>query len=476
MKELFFPEMNPEALGIPSSAVSAFVNDLNQLEQSHAFVLMRHGKIAARGAWSPYTMELPHELFSLSKSFVSCAIGIAQGENRLKISDRVMDFFPEYLSDRVSPEMKTVTLKNLLTMSSGHDRCSFNFVDFEHGDWLRGIFESPLFYRPGERFVYNSGATFLLAAVIRKVTGMNVSEYLQSRLFDPLEIQPPEWNCNPQGTNIGGWGLWLNVMDIAKFAHLLLHRGCWNGRQLVPAEYLAEATSYQADNSMNESPDWKIGYGYQFWRCREGGFRGDGAAGQYAVVYPEKDLTLAFVSGMGGMQQVLTSLQERILPVLKEQPLPENPAASAQLRTPLENLRAALPPDMSAGVAGTPECAAGEYAAAPNRWGIQNIKLSFGNDSCSLDIDGVHVLAGFRETEYSNAALAARTPHRVAARAAWLRPDLLKIYAWCIQTTARFTWLLRFDTDHVVIQRTTPILFFSNENNIVFHAFRTKKD
>jgi len=474
MSKPFFSVSSPESLGIPSASISAFVDGLDALEQAHAFILMRQGKIAAEGAWHPYSLELPHELFSLSKSFISCAIGIAREEKLLSLDDRIVDFFPEYLSPAVSPGMRLVTLRDLLRMASGHDRCSFGFVKSRQGDWLRQILESPLLYPPGEHFVYNSGGTFLLSAVIHRVTGMNPVEYLQPRLFDPMGIAAPEWNCCPQGINIGGWGLWLPPTDIAKFGQLLLQQGNWEGKQLVPAGYLREATSFQIDNSMNGNPDWKVGYGYQFWRCRQNGFRGDGACGQYAVVYPEHQLVFAFVSGLSNMQNVLTLLQEKVLPYLGEDPLAEDPEALAELRKRTAALKASLPAEMEQGAEVSPlsGTVAGEYAVVDNPWDIRSLRVHFPGDECVLETDSLPVRAGFRNIVYSEAALSSAEPHRIAARAAWVRPDELMIYAWCLQTPSRFTWRLRFCGNDVTVHRTAPIIFNDGRKNLLFHAVK----
>ena len=472
MEQLSFPEASPESLGIPSKALEDFTSALDALDQAHSFVLVRHGRTAAAGAWTPYRSDLPHELFSLSKSFVSVAVGIAQGEGRLSIHDRLADFFPEYLTDDVSPVMRRVTLRDALKMSTGHDRCSFAFVDFEHGDWVKQILESTPAWEPGERFAYNSGATFMLAAVIRKVTGQNVSEYLQPRLFDPLGITPPQWDNSPTGINIGGWGLWLSTQDIAKFAYLLLNKGNLNGRQLIPADYLKEAVSFQSDNSMNGWADWKVGYGYQFWLCRpRNAFRGDGANGQYAVVMPDQDMIFAFHSGLHDMQQVMDHLWDILLPAVHDAPLPEDPAAYQSLLARLNGLTAKIPDEIKKPSAPHPafEC---KYALAPNGCGFHELTVSSREDSCMLETDGVRIPAGFGKLIVSEAPLASKTPKRIAAQAAWTDENTLVVYVFCVQTTARFTYELRFEGDFVSVRRSTPVLFFSNKDNILFHGKR----
>lgn len=172
-------------------------------------------------------------------------------------------------------------------------------------DWAAAFFQSPLAYRPGERFVYNSGATYMLSALLRRVTGQSLTAYLRPRLLEPLGFGERNWETCPKGIEVGGWGFYATTEELARFAQMLLQGGKWQGRQLVPADYLKMATSFQIDNSMNDQPDWRVGYGFQFWRCRHNAFRGDGAFGQYALVMPEQDAVLAITSGLRNMQQVL---------------------------------------------------------------------------------------------------------------------------------------------------------------------------
>lgn len=468
MEQDLFPTVTPESQGVSSKAVSEFVSALNTLDQAHSFILLRHGKTIASGAWEPYRLDLPHELFSLSKSFVSAAIGIAQGEGRLSIHDRLIDFFPEYLTDAVIPAMRRATLRDALTMRLGHDRCSFEFVDKKHGDWVKQIFESTPAWEPGERFTYNSGATFMAAAVIHKVTGQNVVDYLRPRLFEPLGIKPPQWNCSPTGINIGGWGLWLSTQDIAKFGHLILNHGCWKGKQLIPADYLEEATSFQADNSMNEPPDWKLGYGYQFWRCRHNAFRGDGAAGQYALMMPDQDMVFAFNSGLGDMQQVLDQLWDHLLLGIQPDTLPEDPEAFRTLQDQLNGLAAKRPEWMTS--AKHFSTGTGKYALASNAYGYKELSFDCTEDTCTLKIDDTVIPAGFGKLVFGDAPLSASMPKRIASQAAYTDERTLKIYVFCMQTTARYTFELRFEDDFVSVHRTTPIAFHDGLYDIHFHG------
>ncbi len=323
---------SPEAVGIPSAALAAFVRKLDAIDTLHTLTLMRHGQIALSMAWAPFDLDGKHILHSLSKSFTSLAVGFARAEGLLDIEKPLLSYLPEYAGDVTDERMKSVTLRHLLCMSSGHTVEPTGLVTQPEGaqDWCRAFISSPLQQEPGSVFTYNSLGTYMLAAVVRRVTGLNVREYLMPRLFEPLGILPGQWECCPQGTNLGGWGFMLSANDLAKVGQLLLQKGVWQGRRLLPADYLAEATRPQADNSANETPDWKVGYGFQFWMSLHG-FRGDGAFGQYIVVVPEDDLVMVTTACLADMQQVLTHLWDMRKSFTPNE-LQENPSALQELR------------------------------------------------------------------------------------------------------------------------------------------------
>ncbi len=434
---------SPESVGIPSGALFHMVSELNKLDSLNSIMVMRHGKVCLEAWWKPFPPEEPHILFSLSKSFTSVAIGMAQAEGLLKISDRLISFFSEYEQVITDPKMNTVTLRHLLTMSSGHAACAREFMLNEpEGNWVKGFLASPLRYEPGSFFAYNSAATYMLAAVLHKVAGMNVREYLVPRLFDVLGMTPGIWECCPKGINTGGWGFYLKTEDIAKFAQLLLNGGVWQGREVIPADYFREATSKQIDNSANELPDWKVGYGYQFWRSRHG-FRGDGASGQYAIALPEKDLAIAVTAGLVNMQLVLDIFWETLLPAVTDEVLPEDKEAQSALTELVESLEIPL--------------AAGDLTLRrpPVKWsfrsnaaGIKDVEISFGEKDCTLVFhteNGEETLtAGFGFNSFGTLTLGDYMPRKVAASAAWVKSDVLKIEICCYETAFRETFTVDF--------------------------------
>lgn len=324
------PRATPESQGVSSKAVQGFVEALHaKVNTMHSVMVVRHGKVIAEAWWAPQTPETRHLLWSLSKSFTSTAVGLAIEEGKLSLDDEVLKFFPDKAPEQPSKNLKEMRVRDLLCMSTGHEAEPKMPPD---GDWVKTFLAHPVPFKPGTHFRYNTPATFMQSAIVQKVTGKTVLEYLKPRLFDPLGISAPEWGANPQGITLGGYGLAARTEDIAKFGQLYLQKGQWQGKQLVPASWVAQATARQTSNGSNPRSDWDQGYGYQFWRCRNGAFRGDGAKGQFCVVLPGQDTVVAMTADTGDMQGELNVVWEHLLKELGDKPLPENPEATKSLR------------------------------------------------------------------------------------------------------------------------------------------------
>lgn len=372
--------VTPEAVGIPSAAVGALVERLESKEGgAHSLRLLRHGHVAAEGWWAPYAPERTHMLFSLSKSFTSTAVGLAVEEGLLRVDDYVLSFYPEDAPANPGLYLRTMRVRHLLSMNTGHAVDTIEaLLSREDGNWRRAFLESPVTHAPGSLFCYNSGATYMLSAIVQKVTGQKVVDYLQPRLFEPLGIPAPRWDTCPAGINAGGWGLSLRTEEIARFGQLYLQKGVWNDEQIVPEVWVETATSFHSDNAMRETPDWQQGYGYQFWMCRHGAYRGDGAFGQFCIVMPEQDAVLVLTSGVRDLQAVLDAVWETLLPAMGAEVLPEDPSAHAALKAQLAGLRIAPP----AGERTSPLAAkvAGQAYRFDASSGIRRIAFSFEPD------------------------------------------------------------------------------------------------
>lgn len=382
---------NPEAEGIPSSAILSFVRALEQhthpLDAVHGFLLLRHGHVAAEGWWAPYGPRAPHRLYSLSKSFTSTAIGLAVAEGRLTVDDPVLAFFPDDAPENPGDNLKAMRVRHLLSMNTGHHEDTTPHVFWNKDDnWPRAFLSLPVDHHPGTWFVYNTAATYMLSAIITKLTGQTLLHYLRPRLFEPLGIANPAWDADPRGVNIGGSGLHLTTEDIARFGQLYLQRGMWNGRRIVGEEWIAEATRATSDNSNTQTnPDWTVGYGYQFWRCRHDCYRGDGAFGQYCIVMPEQDAVLVMNSGVHDMQEVLDKVWEHLLPAMQPRALPADPHAYGELSAKL----AALSLPMPEGKSSSPKAeqwSGSVYTLEQNDLRIERVAIGFGDERSVLTI------------------------------------------------------------------------------------------
>ena len=319
-----FAITSPESAGVRSEGILRFFDDMEEKRlHMHAVMILRHGRVIAEASYAPWSKDKLHMLFSLSKSFTSTAVGFAVQDGLLRVSDRLVDFFPEYLQAEPCENMRKMTIKHMLTMNTGHGEEPMRMGDCWEKTFLRTYVE----FEPGTHFLYNTFATYMLAAVVQKVTGKKLLAYLREKLMDPLGMSEDIWfQESPTGVATGGYGLNVRIEDIAKLGQFYLQRGKWEGKQLLDEKWIADASTPWSDNRGHggEDSDWGSGYGYQFWMCRpEHVFRGDGAFGQYCVVMPDQDMVIAITSGIGDMGAVLDSIWKNILPCVEDAPLPE---------------------------------------------------------------------------------------------------------------------------------------------------------
>lgn len=305
---------SPESLGISSAGILSFLDALKASGgEIHGLLLLRHGQIASEMAFSPYGNDTPHMLFSLTKSFTSTGIGFAISEGKLTLDTKVADVLSDKLPENPSEALQAITVAHLLCMGSGLDPKSDSRP--KEKDWARHALSFPVVHTPGTVFHYNSMGSHLLSEMLQRVTGETLLDYLMPRLFTPLGIAKPQWGTTPTGVNTGGWGLFLSTRDIALFGQLLLQKGVWEGRQLLPKGWTELATQKHIENN-GESPDWHQGYCFQFWRCRENCFRGDGMYGQMCWVAPELDAVIAITAGLDDMGAEAELLVKHLLPAI----------------------------------------------------------------------------------------------------------------------------------------------------------------
>lgn len=338
------PRKSPESQGIDSVGIRAFLKAVKDSGlEWHSFMLVRHGNVVAEGWWKPFDASYKHTLYSLSKSFTSSAIGFLVNEGKISVNDSVLKFFPEEAPQNPSENLKAMKIKHLLTMNTGHDVDTMPALrDNPTQSWMKTFLAQPVVHEPSTHFLYNTGATYMLGAIVKKVTGQLLETYLKPRLFDPLGIVDYDWEKSPEGLNTAGYGLRISTESIAKFGQLYLQKGKWQGKQLLPESWIEEATSKQTTSQCGDN-DWSQGYGYQFWRCKPGFYRGDGAYGQFCMVMPEHDAVLVMTSESWNLQKSMNVAYETILPALKNSVLAENPTELAELKKEILSLLLSVP-------------------------------------------------------------------------------------------------------------------------------------
>jgi len=343
------PRSTPEKEGVPAKAIMDFVQAAGKSKNElHSFMVVRHGKVIAEGWWNPYAPSLKHTLYSTSKSFTAAAVGFAVTEKKLKLTDKVMSFFPpEEVPNPLPANLSDLTVQDALMMSDGMDPDPSGKVGLS-ADWAKTFMTTPIVNKPGTKFLYNSAGTYMLSAVVQKVTGEKIIDYLRPRLFDPLGITGEDWETSPQGVNTGGWGLRLKTEDMAKFGLLYLNGGRWKGKQILPKSWVKDATTAhilqdpKISNPSDGDGDWVQGYCYQMWRCRHNGVRADGAFGQFIIMLPDQDVVVAIQAETPDMQDEINLVWQYLLPTMVNWSLPDDADADGKLKTMLAGL--ALPP------------------------------------------------------------------------------------------------------------------------------------
>lgn len=453
----------PEAQGVSSAGLLNFINAVEAKQLNvHSLMVLRHGQVVAEGWWAPYAPNLKHTLYSLSKSFTSTAVGMAVAEKRLTVEDKVISFFPNDLPATVSENLAAMRVKDLLTMSTGHDK---EPAVRTTENWAKSFLAQPVEHKPGTHFVYNSIATYMLSAIVQKLTGKTLLTYLTPRLFEPLGITGADWEVDPQGINTGGWGLRIKTEDIARFGQLYLQKGVWQGKQLLSPEWISDATRFEIQSTgggtrPKDANDWQQGYGYQFWRCRHDAFRGDGAYGQYCIVMPKEDMVIAMTSETSDMGAILDQVWEHILPAVKPGKLAS--AASEQTALTQKLTTLALPlPNVKSTSPIVAQIDAKTYAIADNPLNIKTVWLNFGKDGGILKIQddrGEHPInCGLgrwieRETDLSALPLKltptlipGETKTKVAASGTWTDDNTFVVTLRFIETAHYETITCRFD-------------------------------
>lgn len=430
-----FPRASPESQGVSSEAVRKWLVAAGNASgvSWHSFMLLRHGNVVAEGWWKPYESRFVHSLYSLSKSFTSTAIGLLVKEGKLDIHTKVTSFFPNDLPANLNENTKQMTVRHLLMMNSGHGEDTMPKMRASHDSWVRTYLALPVEFTPGSHFLYNTGNTYMLGAILHRITGDTLESYLTPRLFKPLGVTGYDWETSPQGLNTAGYGLRVKTEDIAKLGQLYLQKGMWKDKVILPASWVQEATSFQTTSQVNNG-DWSEGYGYQFWRCTHSAYRGDGAHGQFCIVMPEHDAVLAITGQSPDMQKALNVTWDNLLEGMKAGSLPEDMAGQTALKKDIAGLT--LPVAKGSVVSSlSSRYNKKQWIFSSNEPGVQRMQFYFSDTGCRL-VTGTTtmefgwekwVLNDQREPYVFRAGDIFPMPSRMAGTATWINDHTLQL-------------------------------------------------
>ncbi|MFF4836150.1 serine hydrolase domain-containing protein [Streptomyces sp. NPDC001315] len=439
------PMGTPADQGVDASGVHAFLDALEGAPdiEPHSLMIMRHGHLVASGWWAPYTPERPHLLYSLSKSFTATAAGFALAEGLIGLDDLVISYFPEFEADITDPRSRAMRVRHVASMSSGHlAETIHESLAVDSAEPVRGFLLLPPDRDPGTLFAYNQPTTYTLAAIVQRVTGQPLTEYLRPRLLDPLGIGAVSWLRDRGGRELGYSGLHATTDAVARLGQLYLRGGVWEGERLLSREWVELATREHiptvSGTAEADRRDWDRGYGFQFWQSRHG-YRGDGAYGQFCLVLPEYDAVIATTAATEQMQALLDLVWEHLLPAFRPAPLPGREQADTALAQRLGRL--ALPP--AVGKSAPPERAeawsgaeftpsGGVCAAQP---GLTGVAVTAGADGWTLTLteDGERLRLGLGSGGWN----VAEEPLPTAVSGGWVDARTLEVHTAFLETPHR---------------------------------------
>ncbi len=385
----------PESQGMDSGQLADMLEQINQTGLPiHSVLVIRNGYLVLESYQFPYTADMLHQINSATKSFTSALVGIAMAQGYIKSVDQPMlDFFPDYTVANLDAAKQSITLENLLTMSSGLDwstavleRPTFDEMRLSK-DWIQFVLDRPMKYEPGQFFIYNSGGSHLLAAIVAQATGQPLLDFARTNLLEPLGIQNIRWETDPQGRNNGGRGIEMTPRDMAKFGYLYLHNGEWDGQQIIPADWVTASTSKHIP-----ARNYADGYGYQWWVDLNGYAFAAGAAGQQIIVDQQHNLVVVFTSNLSGEKELQLGklFRDMILPAVQsDTPLPENPTGEAALQAARDARELSTPVAVPALNETATRISGKTYTLELNDYSWKSLTLTFteGSETAQLAVD-----------------------------------------------------------------------------------------
>lgn len=461
---------SPESAGIPSGAIQQLLEELEQKQvRMHAFLLARHGKLVTEAYFAPYTPQKLHRMFSVSKSFVSLAIGLLEQEKLLSLDDCIADYFPEKLPPQVHPWIQNMTIRDMLKMQTCHSTTTYKA--HPEKDWVESFFTTPPTHPSGTIFSYDTSSSHTLCALAEKLKGKPLLTYLREAFLDAIGFSKDAYFIkDPFGVSMGGSGLMARPLDLIKVGFLLLNHGkTQDGTALLPESYLKQACAFQTPTVHNApSLEESLGYGYQFWRIQHDGYACYGMGGQLVIILPHEQLVCVTAADTqarkGGNQSIYDALYTHILPALQKAPLRENPPALQDLQKALESLSLPIVPGILKNTP-TPNISGKRYKLAEPHAPFEQFAIEFKKDELSgtlhLLIRGVWQSLSFGMHAFSNDTFPLYE-QSCASCAAWIAPQTFFIQCHLLDEcvgTIEFTFTFQQEHATLFLKKTEETYF-----------------
>lgn len=305
MSGIKFESAKPCEVGISAKFIKKYVSLLEKYELStHNVIMIRGNKIFFEKYWEPFNADFAHRMYSISKSFVSLAIGFLLEDGLISLDDKIVKYFPKETDCYIIENVRNQTIRNMLMMSNGYIFWRRYFFDVKPDDRVKMYFEASeepvdpmkeVSRKGGTFFEYDSNGSFIMGAMVERVTGKTLIEYLNEKLFSKIGVTSAKMFTCPGGHAWSDSALICTPLDLAKSARFVMNYGKVNGEQILSEDYLRKATARQIDNCIDGVCSFdKQGYGYQFWRTWQNSFFFNGMGCQLGVCVPEKDLILIY--------------------------------------------------------------------------------------------------------------------------------------------------------------------------------------
>lgn len=451
----------PREQGVDAISVAAFLDEVSAAGlELHSFMLWRHGHVVAEGWWWPYRADRPHMMHSLTKSVTVSGVAIAMDEGHFGPDDKVISFFKDELPSRVSDNLAAMTVKDLMTMRTGHANETSGSVWRQiKTSWVAEFFKIPVVYQPGTKFVYTSAASFMLSAIVTQTTGQKLRDYMEPRFFAPLGIKDLRWDIGPGGINPGGNGLTWTTPDVLRLGALYAQNGIWNGKRILSADFIKAASTPQVAEGE---------YGYQWWIGPNEAYYALGLFTQMSIVFPDHDAVLAVTSAIDGREHLLPLVWKHFPSAFGAGKTSAGAVSEAALQGKTKSLQ--LLPPLAASSSPTAARISGRtFNVESNEDEVASVRFDFKGDRCDFvlhDARGEHEITnGLQDWAEGTTSMTGNRLHheyqlddmRVVAGGRWLDANTFEMTWQFVESAFRDRVLCKFDGNRMTLDRSVNV-------------------